>query len=393
LTRNRPIRSKYACILGADGSFVLYEDAGDSYDYEHGAYTTIPFRWNDVSRTLTIGKRNGAYEGMLKKRTLRIVLVDQRHGGGLNESAEARAVAYSGKEIHVMESESVAGTRAADLVSRMTLEEKVLQMQSTAPAIPRLGVPAYNWWNEALHGVAAGPRHRVSAGHRAWEPPLIPDLMHRVADAFPPKRGPSITTRWPSRPRPDRRPSRPHRRTDVLVAEHQYLPGSPLGTRAGDLRRRSVSDRPHGRRVRHRACRANDPHYLKVVSTPKHYAVHSGPEPQRHVFDAKVSEYDLVNTYLPAFRAAVTEGKADSIMCVYNSVNGVPGCASTDLLQKRLREQWGFQGYVVSDCGAVATSSGITNTRRHAGRRGRGGRQGGHGPHLRHRVSQTWSTR
>jgi beta-glucosidase len=97
----------------------------------------------------------------------------------------------------------------------------------------------------------------------------------------------------------------------------------------------------------------NDPHYLKVVSTPKHYAVHSGPEPDRHVFDAEVSEYDLVNTYLPAFRATVTEGKADSIMCAYNSVGGVPGCASTDLLQKRLREQWGFQGYVVSDCGAV----------------------------------------
>ena len=96
-----------------------------------------------------------------------------------------------------------------------------------------------------------------------------------------------------------------------------------------------------------------DPHYLKVVSTPKHYAVHSGPEPERHVFDARVSEYDLVNTYLAAFRATVTEGKADSIMCVYNSVDGVPGCASTDLLQKRLREQWGFQGYVVSDCGAV----------------------------------------
>ena len=97
----------------------------------------------------------------------------------------------------------------------------------------------------------------------------------------------------------------------------------------------------------------DDPHYLKVVATPKHYAVHSGPEPLRHGFDAKVSEYDLVNTYLPAFRAAVMEGKADSVMCVYNSVDGVPGCASTDLLQKRLREQWGFQGYVVSDCGAV----------------------------------------
>jgi beta-glucosidase len=81
--------------------------------------------------------------------------------------------------------------------------------------------------------------------------------------------------------------------------------------------------------------------------------VHSGPEPDRHGFDAKVSEYDLVNTYLPAFRASVVEGKADSIMCVYNAVNGTPGCASADLLQKRLREEWGFPGYVVSDCGAV----------------------------------------
>jgi len=97
----------------------------------------------------------------------------------------------------------------------------------------------------------------------------------------------------------------------------------------------------------------DDPHYLKVVATPKHYAVHSGPEPLRHTFDVKRSEYDLLNTYLPAFKAAVMEGKADSVMCVYNSVDGVPGCASTDLLEKRLREQWGFKGFVVSDCGAI----------------------------------------
>ena len=112
--------------------------------------------------------------------------------------------------------------------------------------------------------------------------------------------------------------------------------------------------------------------------------MHSGPEPQRHVFDAKVSEYDLVNTYLAAFRATVMEGKADSIMCVYNSVAGVPGCASTDLLQKRLREQWGFQGYVVSDCGAVNDIYRESQIHIHAGRRGRGGSKGGHGSHLRH---------
>ena len=96
-----------------------------------------------------------------------------------------------------------------------------------------------------------------------------------------------------------------------------------------------------------------DPRYLKVVATPKHYAVHSGPELQRHGFDARVTERDLVDTYLPAFRATILEGKAASIMCVYNAVNGVPGCASTDLLQARLRGAWRFNGYVVSDCGAV----------------------------------------
>jgi alpha-D-xyloside xylohydrolase len=86
---------------GADGSFTLYEDAGDSYDYEHGAYTTISFHWNDASKTLTIGKRAGAYEGMLKSRTFRLVLVDQRHGRGVDESAEARAVTYAGEEVRV----------------------------------------------------------------------------------------------------------------------------------------------------------------------------------------------------------------------------------------------------------------------------------------------------
>jgi beta-glucosidase len=102
-----------------------------------------------------------------------------------------------------------------------------------------------------------------------------------------------------------------------------------------------------------RGMQGNDPRYLKVVATPKHYAVHSGPEPERHQFDARVTESDLVDTYLPAFRATVVEAKAESIMCVYNAVNGAPGCASADLLQKRLRDGWGFQGYVVSDCGAI----------------------------------------
>ncbi len=244
--------------------------------------------------------------------------------------------------------------RAADIVSRMTLEEKVLQMQSTAPAIPRLSVPAYDWWNEALHGVATG-RGRATVFPQAiglgatWDP----RLLNRVADI--------ISTEARAK------------YNDALVHPGEIatatLPGRTAGLTYWSPNINIFRDPRWGRGQETygedpyltgrmavafvTGMQGNDPHYLKVVSTPKHYAVHSGPEPQRHVFDARISEYDLVNTYLAAFRAAVTEGRADSIMCVYNSVDGVPGCASTDLLQKRLREQWGFQGYVVSDCGAV----------------------------------------
>ncbi|HEX8336687.1 MAG TPA: glycoside hydrolase family 3 N-terminal domain-containing protein, partial [Pyrinomonadaceae bacterium] len=98
----------------------------------------------------------------------------------------------------------------------------------------------------------------------------------------------------------------------------------------------------------------DDPKYLKTIATPKHYAVHSGPESQRHTFDARPPERDLEETYLPAFRAAVVEGKAGSVMCAYNRLNGEPACASPRLLQEILRERWGFGGYVVSDCDAVA---------------------------------------
>ena len=237
----------------------------------------------------------------------------------------------------------------------MTLEEKVLQMQSTAPAIPRLGVPAYNWWNEALHGVAQG-RATVFPQAIGLAATWDTDLMHRVADIIstearakyndaqtrPAPSGPEALMTLPGRTAgltywsPNINIFRDPRwgRGQETYGEDPYLTG-----RMGVAFVKGMQ--------------GDDPRYLKVVATPKHYAVHSGPEPERHAFDAKVSEYDLVNTYLPAFRATVVEGKADSVMCVYNAVNGTPGCASADLLQKRLREQWGFQGYVVSDCGAV----------------------------------------
>jgi beta-glucosidase len=242
--------------------------------------------------------------------------------------------------------------RAVDLISRMTLEEKVLQMQSTAPAIARLGVPAYNWWNEALHGVAQG-RATVFPQAIGLAATWDVDLMYRVSDI--------ISTEARAK------------YNDALIHPGEtttaILPGRTAGLTYWSPNINIFRDPRWGRGQETygedpyltgrmgvafvTGMQGKDTHYLKVVSTPKHYAVHSGPEPQRHVFDAKVSEYDLVNTYLAAFRATVIDGKADSIMCVYNSVDGVPGCASTDLLQKRLREQWGFKGYVVSDCGAV----------------------------------------
>jgi len=247
-----------------------------------------------------------------------------------------------------------ADQRAADLVSRMTLEEKVLQMQNVAPAIPRLGVPVYNWWNEALHGVATG-RATVFPQAIALGSTWDVDMIHKVADVISTEARAKYNDARSRAPVPEVAPGAAPGRTAGLTywspninifrdprwgrGQETYGEDPYLTSRLGVAFVTGMQ--------------GNDPHYLKVVATPKHYAVHSGPEPLRHVFDARVSEHDLETTYLPAFRAAITEGKADSIMCVYNSVNGKPGCASDDLLQKRLRDEWGFKGYVVSDCGAV----------------------------------------
>jgi beta-glucosidase len=245
--------------------------------------------------------------------------------------------------------------RAADLVSRLTLEEKVLQMQSTAPAVERLGVPAYNWWNEALHGVAQG-RATVFPQAVGLAASWDTELMYRVADIISTEarakyhdaltRPPPSSTN-PSATLPGRTAGLTYWSPNINIfrdprwgrGQETYGEDPYLTARLGVAFVRGMQ--------------GNDPRYLKVVATPKHYAVHSGPEPERHHFDARVSEHDLINTYLPAFRATVVEAKAESIMCVYNAVNGAPGCASSDLLQKRLRGDWGFRGYVVSDCGAV----------------------------------------
>ncbi|MEW6751961.1 MAG: glycoside hydrolase family 3 C-terminal domain-containing protein [Candidatus Latescibacterota bacterium] len=240
-----------------------------------------------------------------------------------------------------------AQERARDLVGRMTLEEKVSQMVHAARAIPRLGVPEYNWWNECLHGVGRAGAATVFPQAIGMAASFAPDLVHQVATAI----SDEARAKYHQALRQDNRgwyfgltfwsPNvnlfRDPRwgRGQETYGEDPYLSGR-LGVAFV------------------RGLQGDDPHYLKVVATPKHLAVHSGPEPLRHHFDARVSPRDLRETYLPAFRACVQEGRAFSVMGAYNRTNGEPCCASSTLLGQILRGEWGFEGYVVSDCGAIA---------------------------------------
>ena len=239
-----------------------------------------------------------------------------------------------------------AEKRAADLVGRMTLEEKVLQMQNSAPALPRLNIPAYDWWNEALHGVARAGRATVFPQAIGLAATFDTDLMHRIADVI----STEARAKYNEAIRNDN-----HARYYGLTfwSPNINIFRDPRWGRGQE----TYGEDPFltGRMAVAfiKGMQGDDPHYYKVIATAKHYAVHSGPESTRHQADIHPSERDLKDTYLPAFRAAITEGKADSVMCAYNAVDGVPACANTDLLQKYLRGEWAFQGYVVSDCGAI----------------------------------------
>jgi beta-glucosidase len=242
--------------------------------------------------------------------------------------------------------------RVTDLVSRMTLEEKISQMVFDAPAIERLGIPAYNWWNECLHGVARAGVATVfpqAIGLAAtWDTDLMGRLAKAISDEARAKHHEAERrgicqiytglTYWSPNVNIFRDPR--WGRGQETYGEDPYLTAQ-MGV------------------IFVKGLQGDDPHYLKLVATPKHYAVHSGPEPERHRFDAVVSERDMRETYLPAFEACIREGKAVSIMGAYNRVNGEPACASPTLLQQILRAEWGFGGpdglggYVVSDCWAI----------------------------------------
>ena len=240
------------------------------------------------------------------------------------------------------------GARVADLVGRLTLEEKVGQMMNSAAAVPRLGIPAYDWWSEGLHGVAANGRATVFPQAIGLAATWDTGLMHRVASVI------SIEARA--------KHNETLRRNGGNSPIFQGLTfWSPNVNIFRDPRwgrgQETYGEDPFltGRMAVAfvKGMQGDDPRYLRVVSTPKHYAVHSGPDPERHRFDAVVDDRDLRETYLAAFRAAVTEADAQSVMCSYNRVDGTPACANPRLLTEILRHEWGFDGYVVSDCDAV----------------------------------------
>ena len=235
--------------------------------------------------------------------------------------------------------------RVDDLVSRMTLDEKASQLVHKAAAIPRLQVPPYNWWTEALHGVLTSPT-TVFPEPIGLAASFDVPLVHQMAIVI------STEAR-----------AKHHEQVRHGIFQDIGLDfWSPNVNIFRDPRwgrgQETYGEDPfltaHMGVAFVSGMQGDDPNYFRTISTPKHYAVHSGPETTRHIVDVKVSRHDMEDTYLPAFRATVTEAKAGSVMCVYNSVNGEPGCANSFLLQDQLRDKWKFQGYVVSDCDAVA---------------------------------------
>lgn len=236
--------------------------------------------------------------------------------------------------------------RVKDLVARMTLAEKTAQMLHEAPAIPRLDVPAYNWWNECLHGVARAGVATVfpqAIGLAAtFNTELIQTAAEAISDEARAKHHEAVRqgdrgiykglTFWSPNINIFRDPR--WGRGHETYGEDPYLTG-----RMGVAFIKGLQ--------------GNDPQYRKIDATAKHYAVHSGPEANRHSFNSVVSQKDLRETYLPAFKDCVQEAQVAAIMGAYNRTNGEPCCASKTLLDDILRQEWGFEGYVVSDCGAI----------------------------------------
>ena len=238
--------------------------------------------------------------------------------------------------------------RVTDLVSRLTLEEKVGQMLNGAPSIQRLGIPAYDWWNEVLHGVARTP-YKVTVYPQAIGMAATFDTasLFTMAD-YSASEGRAIynkaikdgkqgqrylgLTYWTPNINIFRDPR--WGRGQETYGEDPYLTATMGKSFVAGLQ-------------------GNDPKYLKAAACAKHYAVHSGPEPSRHVFDVDPTNYDLWDTYLPAFQELIVNAKVEGVMCAYNAFRKQPCCGSDMLMNNILRNQWKFTGYVTSDCWAI----------------------------------------
>ncbi len=256
------------------------------------------------------------------------------------------ALAQSPKPLPYLDPSLPTQQRVDDLVSRMTLDEKVAQLINTTPAIPRLNVPAYDYWSEGLHGIARSGYATLfpqAIGMAAtWDAPLINQISTTISTEARAKYNEAVRhdvhsiyyglTIWSPNINIFRDPR--WGRGQETYGEDPFLT-SRLGVAFV------------------KGLQGDNPTYFRTIATPKHYAVHSGPESTRHSANVDPTPHDLWDTYLPAFRATITEGKAYSIMCAYNAIDNYPACANKMLLQTILRGDWDFQGFVTSDCGAV----------------------------------------
>jgi beta-glucosidase len=256
-------------------------------------------------------------------------------------------IAYSQNKFPYQDESLPIEQRVEDLISRMTLDEKLHQLFNEAPAIQRLGIPAYNWWNECLHGVARAGKATVFPQAIGMAASFDEDMMSRISTAI----------------------------ADEARAKHHYFVrnnarGIYMGLTFWTPNINIFRDPRWGRGQETygedpfltsrmavnfiKGLQGDNPKYLKTIATAKHYAVHSGPEFTRHGDNIFVNDHDLYETYLPAFKAAVTEANVQSIMCAYNRFRDKPCCGSDLLLNNILRNEFGFKGYVVSDCGAIS---------------------------------------
>jgi beta-glucosidase len=237
--------------------------------------------------------------------------------------------------------------RVDNLVSLLTLDEKINQMVNNAPAIPRLGIPAYNWWNETLHGVARSPYHVTSYPQAiglaaTWNPQSLQFMADYCA-----VEGRAIYN-----------DSQKKGKTGIYLGLTYWTPNinifrDPCWGRGQETYGEDPFLTGTMGKAFVRGLEGNHPKYLKASACAKHFAVHSGPEWSRSTFNAKVSDYDLWDTYLPAFRDLIVDAKVSGVMCAYNQFDGQPCCGSDKLMTQILRKDWNFKGYVTSDCGGV----------------------------------------